>query len=72
MAKGIDMVGEDGLLSRLGKATPKKVLEAEMDEYPGYAKHERDERGNGNARNGTRTNTVITEVGSVEITVPRD
>lgn len=71
-AKGIDMVGEDGLLSRLSKATLKKVLEAEMDECPGCAKHERAEQGNGNARNGPRTKTVITESGPVEITVPRD
>jgi transposase-like protein len=30
------------------------------------------ERGSGNSRNGTRTKTVLTEIGPVEIDVPRD
>ena len=42
-----------------------------MDEHLGYEKHARGRDG-GNSRNGTRSKTVITEVGPVDIDVPRD
>lgn len=43
-----------------------------MDEDLGYGKHDVSGRGSGNTRNGTRTKTVMTETGPVEIDVPRD
>jgi transposase-like protein len=43
-----------------------------MDEHLGYGKHEVAGRGSGNSRNGTRSKTVLTEIGPVEIDVPRD
>ncbi|MCK9871539.1 transposase [Nocardiopsis dassonvillei] len=45
-----------------------------MDAHLGYPKHERSAHGNvsGNARNGTPSKTVTTEVGPVELDVPRD
>ena len=43
-----------------------------MDEHLGYPKHAPEGRDKGNSRNGTRSKTVITEVGPVEIEVPRD
>ncbi|CAM4398504.1 IS256 family transposase [Nocardiopsis rhodophaea] len=71
-AEGIDMVGENGLLARLTKTTLESVLEAEMDEHLGYAKHERSQAPSGNARNGRRPKTLTTEAGPVEVEVPRD
>ncbi|GAA3732357.1 transposase-like protein [Spinactinospora alkalitolerans] len=73
-AEGIGMVGENGLLSRLATATLENVLQAEMDEHLAPALHARSEKadGNGNARDGTRSTTVATEAGPVEIEVPRD
>jgi putative transposase len=47
-------------------------LEAEMSSHMGYDKHAVEGRNGGNSRNGTRTKTVITEVGPVDIEVPRD
>src|SRR4029079_10980242 len=47
-------------------------LEVEMDEHLGYAKHAVEGRNHGNSRNGTRSKTVITEIGPVDIDVPRD
>lgn len=41
-----------------------------MDEHLGYEKHDVSGRGSGNSRNGTRTKTVMTEIGPVEIDVP--
>ncbi|WP_435114004.1 transposase, partial [Nocardiopsis synnemataformans] len=71
-AEGIDLVGENGLLSRLTKTTLENVLEAEMDTHLGYAKHERSTNGDGNARNGKRSKTLTTEAGPVQVEVPRD
>jgi transposase-like protein len=38
----------------------------------GYDKHDPMGRNGGNSRNGTRTKTVFTEIGPVDIEVPRD
>jgi transposase-like protein len=38
----------------------------------GYERHDPAGRNSGNSRNGTRTKTVITDVGPVELAVPRD
>ncbi|MDI3213582.1 IS256 family transposase [Arthrobacter sp. AL12] len=70
--QGIDLVGPGGLLKRLTKNVLETALEAEMDEHLGYGKHEVSGRGSGNSRNGIRTKTVLTEIGPVEIDVPRD
>ena len=47
-------------------------LEVEMDEHLGYAKHERRPEGSGNSRNGARSKTVLTDVGPIDVAVPRD
>jgi putative transposase len=47
-------------------------LEAEMTDHLGYDKHDPAGRDGGNSRNGTRTKSVITDVGPVELDVPRD
>lgn len=71
-AEGLQMAGEGGLLSRLTKRVFESALEGEMDDHLGYGKHEAVGRDGGNSRNGKRAKTVLTEVGSVEIEVPRD
>ena len=43
-----------------------------MSEHLGYDRHDPAGRGSGNSRNGTRSKTVLTEIGPVEIEVPRD
>ena len=43
-----------------------------MAEHLGYDKHGSAGRGSGNSRNGTRAKTVLTEIGPVEVEVPRD
>ena len=45
---------------------------AERAEHLGYDKHDPPGAGTGNFRNGTRAKTVFTEIGPVEIEVPRD
>lgn len=45
-------------------------LEIELTEHLRYEKHAAEGDGTGNSRNGTRTKTVLTEVGPVEIVCP--
>jgi putative transposase len=69
--QNIELVGPDGLLGQLTKNVLETALDAEMSEHLGYEKHDPAGRGSGNSRNGTRAKTVLTEIGPVEIEVPR-
>jgi transposase-like protein len=71
-AEGVSLVGPGGLLSGLTKTVLETALEAELTEDLGYEPHEPARRNSGNSRNGARAKTVLTEVGPVEIDVPRD
>jgi len=71
-AEGVKLTGPGGLLGDLTKRVLEGGLEGEMDGHLGYAKHTVEGRDGGNSRNGVRTKTVITDVGPVEIDVPRD
>jgi putative transposase len=70
--EGVELIGPDGLLNQLTKTVLETALEAEMSEHLGYDKHDPAGRGTSNSRNGTRSKTVLTEIGPVEIEVPRD
>ncbi len=70
--QGVELVGPGGLLNRLTKTVLETALDAEMTEHLGYDKHDPAGRNSGNSRNGTRAKTVWTEIGPVEIEVPRD
>ena len=71
-ADGTTLVGPGGLLSGVTKRVLETALEAEMDEHLGYAHGDRDVKATTNERNGSRSKTVTTEIGPVEIAVPRD
>ena len=71
-ADGVDLVGPGGLLADLTKRVLEAGLEVEMEDHVGYPKHAVEGRNHGNSRNGTRSKTVITEVGPIDIDVPRD
>jgi transposase-like protein len=71
-AEGVELIGPDGLLTGLTKSVLETALEAEMSEHLGYDKHDPMGRNRGNSRNGTRPKTVFTEIGPVQIEVPRD
>ncbi|BAX95757.1 IS256 family transposase [Mycobacteroides stephanolepidis] len=70
--QGVELVGPDGLLNALTKQVLESALQAEMDEHLGYEKHQVAGRNGGNSRNGVREKTVLTEIGPVQIEVPRD
>ena len=71
-AEGLSLTGPGGLLGRLTKVVLEGALEGEMDAHLGYARHDPAGRDGGNSRNGHRDKTVLTDVGPVEIAVPRD
>lgn len=70
---GLSLVGPGGLLAGLTKTVIETALEAEMDDHLGYPKRDHGGvRETGNERNGTRSKTVLTEIGPVTVDVPRD
>jgi putative transposase len=60
------------MLNQLTKRVMETALEEEMSVHLGYDKHDPVGRNLGNSRNGVRSKTVLTEIGPVEIEVPRD
>src|SRR5260221_2896809 len=70
--EGVELVGPGGLLTGLTKTVLETALEVELDEHLGYTKHAVEGRDLGNSRNGSRSKRVLTEIGEVEIEVPRD
>jgi transposase-like protein len=71
-AGGLQLTGEGGLLQQLTKRVLESALEGEITDHLGYDRHDPAGRGTGNSRNGVRSKTVLTDVGEVEIDVPRD
>jgi putative transposase len=71
-AEGLQLTGEGGLLQQLTKRLLESALEGEITDHLGYDKHDPAGKNGGNSRNGTRAKTVLTDVGPVEIAVPRD
>lgn len=70
--QGVELMSPNGLLNQLTKNVFEIALDAEMTEHLGYERHDAAGRGSGSSRNGTRSKTVLTEIGPVEIDVPRD
>jgi putative transposase len=70
--QGLDLVGEGGLLQQLTKRVLESALEGEISDHLGYDKHDAAAKTGANSRNGHRSKTVTTEIGPVEIDVPRD
>jgi transposase-like protein len=71
-ADGVSLTGPGGMLGKLTKMVLETALEAEMTAHLGYEAHDPAGRHGGNSRNGSRTKTVVTEVGPVQVEVPRD
>src|SRR5215468_8269352 len=71
-AEGVELLGPDGLLSQVTKAVLERALAEEMTGHLGYDKHDPAGRGSGNNRNGSTGKTVLTDIGAVDLAVPRD
>jgi transposase-like protein len=70
--RGVKLAGEGGLLQALTKRLLESALEGEITDHLGYEKHDGAGDGSGNSRNGRRSKTVLTDIGPVDIEVPRD
>jgi transposase-like protein len=71
-AEGVELTGDNGLLTALVRQVLQTGLEVEMSEHLGYERHAVEGRGSGNSRNGTTPKAVTTEIGKVDLRVPRD
>jgi putative transposase len=69
---GLQLAGQGGLLQQLTKRLLESALEGELTDHLGYDRHDPAGRDSGNSRNGHRSKTVLTDVGPVEVDVPRD
>ncbi|MFV2116998.1 transposase [Streptomyces sp. Act-28] len=70
--ESLQPTGEGGLLQQLTKRLLEFALEGEITDHLGHDKHDPAGKNGGNSRNGTRARTVLTDVGPVETSVPRD
>jgi putative transposase len=71
-AEGAELLGPGGLLSQVTKAVLERALAEELTGHLGYDKHDPAGRGSGNNRNGTTPKTLLSDVGAVDLAVPRD
>src|SRR6478735_11678236 len=71
-SEGVELIGPGGLLTGLTTTVLETALEAEITDHLGYDKRDPMGRNGGNSRNGTRSKTVLTEIGLLQIQVPRD
>src|SRR5579863_2275987 len=70
--EGVSLVGPGGLLAGLTKTVLESALDGELAEHLGYDPYDPAGHHSGNSRNGTRKKTVLTEIGPIELEVPRD
>lgn len=70
--EGVSLTGDDGLLTAMVRQVLQTGLEVEMTDHLGYERHDPAGRGSGNNRNGGYVKTVTTDVGDVDVFMPRD
>jgi putative transposase len=71
-AGGVELLGPDGVLAELTKRILERGLSEELTEHLGYEPGDPAGRGSGNNRNGTTPKTVLTEIGAIDLDIPRD
>src|SRR5580693_9376628 len=68
-----DLLGDGGVFRQLKKALMERALGAELTHHLGYEKGAAPAgRARGNSRNGHSAKTVLTDDGSVDLSIPRD
>jgi transposase-like protein len=71
-SEGIELTGDNGLLTAMVRQVLQTGLNVELAEHLGYEPYDPAGRGSGNNRNGSYPKTVTTEIGAVELDMPRD
>jgi putative transposase len=67
-----ELLGEGGLLQQLTKQVLETALDTELTDHLGYERGDVAGRGSGNSRNGTSRKKLQTDIGAVDLEVPRD
>ena len=68
----LQLTGEGGFLPELVKRVLEAGLQAELTDHLGYERHDRAGHGSGNSRNGFTAKRLGTEVGDLDLAMPRD
>jgi putative transposase len=71
-AEGVDILGPDGLLGQVSKAVLERALSEELTDHLGDERHDPAGRGSGNSRNGSYGKRLLTDLGPVDLEIPRD
>ena len=71
-SEGVELTGDGGLLTGLVRQVLQTGLEVEMADHLGYERHAPEGRGTPNSRNGSSPKRVTTEIGEIDLAVPRD
>lgn len=71
-SEGIELTGDNGLLTAMVRQVLQTGLQVELEDHLGYEPYAAEGRGSGNNRNGSYIKTVTTDIGQVEVTMPRD
>jgi putative transposase len=71
-SEGIELTGDKGLLTAMVRQVLQTGLNVELAEHLGYEPYAAEGRGSGNNRNGSYPKTITTEIGQVDIDMPRD
>jgi putative transposase len=69
---GVELLGDGGVLAELTKKILERALDEELTGHVGYDRGDPAGRGSGNSRNGTTPKRVLTEIGAVDLDIPRD
>lgn len=69
---GEALTGEQGLLGGIVKAALERGLDVELTDHLGYERGDAEASIYPNSRNGTSSKTVATEIGDIDLRVPRD
>jgi hypothetical protein len=70
--QGVDVAGEGGLFAQLAKTVLERSLAAELTDHLGYEEGDPAGVGSSNSRNGYTPKKLGTEVGVLDLQVPRD
>ena len=67
-----DLMGENGAIKKIIKASLEGMLDAELTEHLGYERYSPVGRNSGNSRNGKSRKTLKNDNGEIDIEIPRD
>lgn len=71
-AGDLELTGEGGFLPEMIKAVLERGLATELTAHLGYERGDPAGRGSGNSRNGTSPKSLASEIGDIDLDVPRD